>query len=146
MRYLNLALLVAYPVAWFAPILQAGLGLPFMALDQISIVSGLASLWQADPGLAALVGLFAIITPYAKTLGLALRDFGHLNARWRRLLPGLGRLAMADIFVIALYITLAKGIGIGTVQVAWGLYLFTACVLASLACSLWSPAHLREDV
>ena len=146
MRYLNLALLLAYPVAWFAPILQAGLGLPFMALDQITIIGGLASLWQTDPVLAGLVGLFAIVAPYAKTLGLVLRDFGRLGARGLRLLQGLGRLAMADIFVIALYITLAKGIGIGTVQVAWGLYLFTACVLASLACSLWPPQHKREDV
>ncbi len=44
----------------------------------------------------------------------------------------LGKLAMADIFLIALYVTLAKGIGVGRIEVAWGLYLFTACILASL--------------
>ena len=45
----------------------------------------------------------------------------------------MGKLAMADVFLIALYIVLAKGAGFGTVQVAWGLYLFTACILLSLA-------------
>ena len=42
---------------------------------------------------------------------------------------------MADIFLIALYITVVKGVGLATVETAWGLYLFTACVLASLAIS-----------
>jgi hypothetical protein len=39
---------------------------------------------------------------------------------------------MADVFLIALYIVLVKGVGIGHVASAWGLWLFTACVLASL--------------
>ncbi len=45
---------------------------------------------------------------------------------------------MADVFLIAIYITVAKGIGVGRLEVAWGLYLFTACVLASLALSMAS--------
>jgi uncharacterized paraquat-inducible protein A len=48
----------------------------------------------------------------------------------------LGKLAMADIFLIALYITVAKGIGVGRIETAWGLYLFTACILLSLWISL----------
>jgi len=39
---------------------------------------------------------------------------------------------MADIFLIAIYITIAKGIGVGRLEVAWGLYLFTACIVTSL--------------
>jgi hypothetical protein len=42
---------------------------------------------------------------------------------------------MADIFLIALYIVIARGVGVGRVETAWGLYLFTAAVLASLALS-----------
>jgi paraquat-inducible protein A len=45
---------------------------------------------------------------------------------------------MADVFLIALYVVVAKGIGIGRVEVAWGLYLFTACILASLAISFFT--------
>jgi len=56
----------------------------------------------------------------------------------------LGKLAMADIFLIAIYITLADGIGVGRVETAWGLWLFTGCVVASLAISLltaWQISH-----
>jgi paraquat-inducible protein A len=33
---------------------------------------------------------------------------------------------------------LAKGVGVGRIETAWGLYLFTACILASLAISIAS--------
>ncbi len=39
---------------------------------------------------------------------------------------------MADVFLIALYIVIVKGAGYVTIEVAWGLYLFTACILASI--------------
>ncbi len=42
---------------------------------------------------------------------------------------------MADVFLIALYVVVAKGIGVGRVETAWGLWLFTFCVLSSLAIS-----------
>ena len=40
---------------------------------------------------------------------------------------------MADIFLVALYIVVAKGTGFGRIETAWGLYLFPGCILASLA-------------
>jgi uncharacterized paraquat-inducible protein A len=44
----------------------------------------------------------------------------------------LGKLAMGDIFLVAVYISVVKSIGVGTIETAWGLYLFTGCILASL--------------
>lgn len=131
-RLANLALLVLYPVAWFAPMLRAGL-LPLFGLSEISVISGLQSLWGTDVFLALVVTAFALFAPYMKTLGLALLHFGLLDRRALPALHVLGKLAMADVFLIAIYITVAKGIGIGTVETAWGLYLFTGCILASLA-------------
>ncbi len=133
-RYANLALLVLFPVAWFAPLLRAGF-LPLFGLGEISVVSGLQSLWETDVALALLVTFFAIFAPYAKTIGLALIHFGLLRRKVLPALKFLGRLAMADIFLIALYIVVIKGIGIGRVETAWGLYFFTGCVLASIAIS-----------
>ncbi len=133
----NLALLVLFPIAWFAPLLRAGL-LPMFGLSEISVISGLQSLWQSDVFLALVVTFFAIFAPYLKTIGLALIHFNLLHRKVLPMLYILGKLAMADIFLIALYITLAKGIGFGTIEVAWGLYLFTACILASLAISILS--------
>lgn len=134
MRYANLALLVLFPVAWFAPLLRAGL-LPFFDLDAISVITGLQSLWQKDVFLALLVTFFALFAPYIKTLGLALVQFELASPRVLPALHLLGKLAMADVFLIALYIVLAKGIGVGRVETGWGLYLFTGCILASLALS-----------
>ncbi|MFV2034287.1 MAG: paraquat-inducible protein A [Halocynthiibacter sp.] len=138
LRLLNLSLLVAFPLAWFAPLLRAGF-LPLFGLSEISVVSGLQSLWQSDALLALLVTFFAIFAPYLKTIGLALIHF-HLMRR--KVLPALhilGKLAMADIFLIALYIVVVKGIGLGRIETAWGLYFFTGCIVLSIAIS-----HLTE--
>ena len=134
MTALNLALLVLFPVAWFAPLMRAGL-LPLFGLSEISVITGLQSLWGTDVILALIVTTFAIFAPCLKTLGLALI---HFNLASPRLLPALhvlGKLAMADIFLIALYVVVVKGVGLATVEVAWGLYVFTALILASLVIS-----------
>lgn len=142
-RYINLALLVAYPISWFAPLMKAGL-LPLFKLSEVSVISGLQSLWDTDIFLALVVALFALFVPYLKTIGLALVHWGLLNARFAPLLAILGKLAMADVFLIALYITLAKGIGVGRLEVAWGLYLFTICILTSLWIS-WATERSRRQ-
>jgi len=134
LKWTNLALLVLFPIAWFAPLLRAGL-LPLFGLSEISVISGLQSLWESDVALALVVTAFALFAPYLKTIGLALI---HFNLLHRKLLPALGwlgKLAMADVFLIALYVVLVKGIGLGTVEVAWGLYLFTACIVVSIVIS-----------
>ncbi|KPP87157.1 MAG: putative paraquat-inducible protein A [Rhodobacteraceae bacterium HLUCCA08] len=135
LRILNLALLVLFPIAWFAPLLRAAM-LPIFGLNEISIISGLQSLWGTDVFLALVVTAFAIFAPYLKTIGLALVQFRLLDARTLPWLSYLGKLAMADIFLIALYVVVVKGVSRTHVEGAWGLYLFTACVLASIAISI----------
>lgn len=134
LRTVNLALLVLFPLSWFAPLLRAGL-LPYFDLEAISVVTGLQALWEKDVLLALLVTFLAVFAPYLKTIGLALVQFRLASPRILGVLHTLGRLAMADIFLIALYIVLAKGVGLGRVETAWGLYLFTGCILASLIVS-----------
>jgi paraquat-inducible protein A len=141
LRALNLSLLILYPVAWAAPLLRAGL-LPLFGLTEISVLSGLKSLWGSDIFLALVVTVFALFAPYLKTVGLTLVQFDLLSPRALPALNVIGKLAMADVFLIALYITLAKGVGIGRVEVAWGLYLFTACILMSLWIS-WKTKQSR---
>ena len=142
-KILNLALLVLYPVAWAAPLMRAGL-LPLFKLDEISVLTGLQSLWASDIFLALMVTAFALFAPYLKTIGLALLHFKLLSPRLLPTLHILGKLAMADIFLIALYITLTKGIGVGRIEVAWGLYLFTACILASIFISWRTEQSLKN--
>jgi uncharacterized paraquat-inducible protein A len=130
----NLALLVLFPISWFAPLLRAGL-LPLFGMSEISVVSGLQSLWESDVALALLVTVLAIFAPYLKTIGLALIHFRLLDRRTLPVLGWIGKLAMADMFLIALYIVLVKGVGLGSVETAWGLYMFSGCVLASIVIS-----------
>lgn len=134
LKIANLSLLILFPIAWFAPLMRAGL-LPLFGLSEISVISGLQSLWESDIFLALMVSFFALFAPYLKTIGLALIHFGLMRRKVLPALAILGKLAMADVFLIALYITLSKGIGVGRIETAWGLYLFTACILSSIAIS-----------
>jgi uncharacterized paraquat-inducible protein A len=137
-KFANLSLLILFPLAWFAPLLRAGIALPLFGLSEISVISGLQALWRTDVVLALLVTFFALFAPYLKTIGLALIHFGMMRRRVLPVLHLLGKLAMADIFLIALYIVLVKGVGLARIEVAWGLYLFSGCILASITIGLLS--------
>ncbi|MBM7067859.1 paraquat-inducible protein A [Actibacterium sp. 188UL27-1] len=124
--------------------MRAGL-LPLFGLSEISVISGLQALWSSDVILALIVTAFAIFAPYLKTIGLALIHFGLMKRKVLPVLGILGKLAMADIFLIAIYIVVVKGIGVGKVETAWGLYLFTACILASILFSWATEKHRKSD-
>ena len=138
MRWLNLSLLVLFPVAWFAPLIRAGLDLPLFGMSEISVISGLQSLWGSSPVLALVVTVMAIFAPWAKTGGLALVQFGLLSPKVMPALHLLGKLAMGDVFLLALYIVVVKGVGMTVIETAWGLYLFTGLILVSLGLSEWT--------
>ena len=144
MKYLNLVLLILFPIAWFAPLLRAAI-LPIFGMDEISVITGLQSLWDSDAGLALLVTFLAVFAPYAKTIGLALLHWNLLSPRTLPALEILGKLAMADVFLIALYIVIAKGAGHVTVETAWGLWLFSLCVLSSILIAWISGRSLRAN-
>ncbi|HEY9021813.1 MAG TPA: paraquat-inducible protein A, partial [Paracoccaceae bacterium] len=76
----NLALLILFPLSWFAPLMRAQL-LPFFRADEISVVSGLVTLWSEDVVLALVVTVFALVAPMLKTAGLALIHLGRMTPR-----------------------------------------------------------------
>jgi uncharacterized paraquat-inducible protein A len=115
--------------------------LPIFGMDEISVITGLQALWATDAVLALVVTFLAVFAPMAKVTGVALVDFGLLAPRVMPVLQGLGKLAMADVFLLAIYIVLIKGAGLVTVETAWGLYLFTGCILASLLLSHRGPSR-----
>ncbi len=137
LKYLNLSLLILFPVSWFAPLMRAGL-LPFFSLDEISIIIGIGDLWGKDIFLALIVSFFALIAPMLKVMGTALIQFDMITKKALPLLSILGKLAMADVFLVAIYIVVTKGVGLGRLETDWGLYLFTFCVLSSYAITLMS--------
>lgn len=135
----NLALLGLFPVAWFAPLAKAGI-LPFFSGNEITVAGGVMDLWKVDPALSLLVAFFAVIVPFGKSLMLAAIHRGWPGPLG--LIEVVGKLSMADVFLIALYIVVVKGVGVGHVSSAWGLWLFTACVLASIWIS-WATGRER---
>jgi len=124
-----------------APLARAGL-LPFFKLNELTILKAISSLWEADSILALLVILLALIAPIAKTLALAAIHFKALTPKALPFLDILGKLAMADVFLIAVYIVVAKGVGVGRIETAWGLYLFTICVAASMIITYQTKKNL----
>lgn len=140
----NLLLLVLYPVCWFAPLLRAGVDLPLFGTKAITVMSGLRSLWETDVFLALVVMILAVFCPILKTIGLSMVHFGLMRRKSLPALEALGKLAMADVFLIALYVVLAKGVALTRIETGWGLYLFTLCVLGSIACAEVTSRHIRK--
>lgn len=132
----NLALLALYPVAWLAPLARAGV-LPFFSGSELTVLGGVRDLWPSDPALSLLVAFFAVVAPWVKTALLALIHFDRLKpGRWTFALEIMGKLSMADVFLLAFYILAIKGVGVGYVKTAWGLWLFTGLVLVSFGVSI----------
>lgn len=155
LRLINLSLLVVFPVAWFAPLLRTGLlpelripdwlgGGALFSADEVSVISGLQVLWQEDVFLALAVTFFALVAPMLKCAGTALIQFGWLSARAKPAVRLMARLAMADIFILAIWIIIARGIGVGRIETAWGLWLFTGAVMAALAVSIGEDRRRRR--
>lgn len=141
----NAALLVLFPVAWFAPLMTVALTWRFWSDGvQYSILSSLQTIWAEDAALALVVTGLAVLAPLVKVLGLMLVLAGLLSGVALGVLAAVGRLAMADVFLIAVYIVVLRGLEGGSITLHWGLWLFTGCVLGSLLLSLLTEAHLRR--
>jgi len=128
---LNLLLLIAFPISWFVPLAHTGL-LSWFNDDELTVLNTIGVLWKSDVFLALVVVFFALLAPMAKSMLLLLIQLEWLGANMLGALAILGKLAMADIFLIALLIVAAKGVGVGYIETGWGLYLFGGCVMLSL--------------
>ncbi len=142
----TIGLLVLFPVAWLAPLAEAGFAMPLFGGERISILSGVLELAKSDIFLCAVVAVFAVLIPYMKAVLLVGAQFGHLGHPefWLKILNAAGKLSMADVFLIAIYVVLIKGIGFGDIEVRWGLYLFTMLVLASIWAT-WATARMLRS-
>ncbi len=136
--------LMAFPIVWFAPLMRAGL-LPVFGLSEISIVTGLQSLWQTDVVLALLVTFFALVAPVVKLAGLLLIQTGLASRKLVPMLDIMAKFAMADIFLIALYIVIVNGVALATVETAWGLYVFSGLVVASMLLGSWTARWRSKE-
>ena len=84
-KLINLAVLGLMPLAWMAPLAENDGGWLFSS-EEITVFSGVQQLYEREPALAILVGLFAVVVPYVKSLLLIYVQFNEDNAP-RVLLP-----------------------------------------------------------
>ena len=132
--------LALVPVTWWLPLFTARV--PFLWRHEVSIASGLIELWRLD------LLLFSVLAPLAK--GGALVWVWHRLPRARAAaaldhLALLGKLSMAEVFLLAVVLVGIKGVGVGTVEVSWGLPAFVAAVLLSFAASTWATVAIRRS-
>ena len=134
--YTNLILLILFPVSWFLPLFEVGLiseikfefklfgqDLPaFVWPNRSDNLSSVQSIWADDPYLAILVTFFALVAPMLKTTALALMHFKLLSTRLKPVVLFLGKLAMADVFLIAFGCVMVKGLNLGQLNILWGTY------------------------
>lgn len=126
-----------FVTSWFAPLMVVQLKYAFwMEGTAVSLISTLQGLWADDPVLALVLSFLTLMAPMVKLLGMGLIATGLLDPKAKGILWILGKLAMADVLLIVLYIAIFKGLDGGTITLQWGLWLYTAAVLASLALSL----------
>ena len=142
---LLLLTLAALPATWWLPLFVARV--PFLWREQVTVVSGLAALWDLDRFLFAVVLLCSVVAPVAKLVAtLHVWYRAPLAAAPKALgrLALLGKLSMAELFLLAVVIVGFKGVGIGRIEVAWGLEAFATVVVLSFALSLWAEAAVRR--
>ena len=140
---LLVASLALVPVTWWLPLFVARV--PFLWRQEVSIASGLGELWRLDRFLCLVVFAFSVLAPTVKGAALVWVWYRVPLPHARPLLDRLallGKLAMTEVFLLAVIIVGLKGVGIGTVETSWGLHLFVAVVVLSLACSTWAWATL----
>ncbi|MGG7565690.1 paraquat-inducible protein A [Rhodovulum sp. DZ06] len=139
----NLSFVLLWPAAWSVPLLELGL-VEMIGGRTVSVLGGLEILWAKDALLACLVALLGVVMPMGKTLLLAAVQAGKLRARALPLIEIAGKLSMADVFLLAMIVVVAKGVGIGFARPLWGLYAFALCVLASMLVSHLTKQKLRS--
>lgn len=150
--WINASLLIAYPISWFTPLFEVGLieevkfdwrilGQeipPLFGLQQVSIITTVQTVWADDVFLAILITFFALVAPMLKIVGLLLMNLNLLSWGLKNFTHFLGKLAMADVFLIAFGCVIVKGINLGQLNILWGTYFFSMCVITSIFVSLLS--------
>lgn len=125
--------LVAFLFVLFVPLLTTRVS--FISYNEIVLARVAYDLFAFDKILFIIVFVFGMLFPVVKMAVSILCWYSFdssLAGKWNRKLAVLGKLSMLDVMLLALFIIAFKGVGIGTVQVRYGLYLYAAIVVGSL--------------
>jgi len=140
----NVATVLVLPVIWFLPLLRSSAFL--FIKSEISIVSGATELYDSDFFLFLVIVVFAMIMPLVKSMLYVWIWFGNISEHKGMLWLGgaAAKLSMTDVFLLALAIIGVKGLGVGSIEVLSGLYVFAAVVLGSNAISIFTDVQIKR--
>jgi paraquat-inducible protein A len=150
------SLIASYPWHVHVPVLflgaavalAFGLTMPVMRVEKAifwetdyTLITGAQGLWEkGERFLAAVLLLFSGVFPVIKLLLLGAMLILPMRpgprARLVDLTDAVGRWSMLDVFVVALFIVLARSALIATAAPAPGLYVFCGAIIASMLLSL----------
>jgi paraquat-inducible protein A len=120
--------------------------------DQISVFSGLITLWRAgELFLFLILFVFTVIFPFVKinamlALWLWPRLPGEQAVKLFQFVSQLGKWSMLDVFVVAILVLTVKSGGLAAIKVQDGFFLFFLSVMLTQFATLWTgkvAAHLK---
>ena len=99
-----------------------------------SILTGIRALIEGDGlWIGLLLLLFSVLFPIAKLIALRVAMGVGASNRLHRVLRGVGKYSMADVFVVALLVVESKSFPGGTtIDLRWGIYAFAAAALLTM--------------
>jgi len=129
--------LVCFPLVWFAPLLTTSVY--FISHNDIVLIRAAYDLFFADKFLFVIVFIFGMFMPVSKMI-FALLSWYYFSVStadlWSERLSILNKLSMLDVMLLAIFIVAFKGIGIGAVQIRFGLYIYVTLIVGSLLLNL----------
>ncbi|HEY7231905.1 MAG TPA: paraquat-inducible protein A [Pseudolabrys sp.] len=145
---MSLLIAAVLPIVFFVPLLTTRL--LFLVRTDITLAHAISELFRIDKFLFAIVVVFGVIFPFLKAIMSVLCwyyfDISR-TARYLEALSYMAKLSMLDVMLLAFFVVAFKGIGIGTVEVKYGLYVYASLILASHLLNLAiGPAARRIEL
>jgi paraquat-inducible protein A len=137
--------LFALPFTWQLPLFRTEL-LVFIE-NEVTVVGAVQTLVTTDLLLCAIVILFGMVFPFMKLLTLLYTWFVLPPTRaqlWINAIGKVSKFSMLDVMLIAITIVGLKGVGLGKVEIEYGLYAYAVVVLSVLFLSFWMEIEVNR--
>ena len=112
-----------------------------------SLLSGIRALIGGDGFWIGLLLLsFSVVFPIAKLIALRVAIGSGASNRLHRVLRGIGKYSMADVFVVALLVVVSKTFPGGTtIELRWGIYAFAVAALLTMLVTTLADRRSRGE-
>lgn len=130
---ISLLLLALLPGVFFIPLLSTSFW--FFSESNLTLAHAVYELYSIDKTLFAIVAVFGILFPFMKSVMSAYCWYyvPILSVeQYLTTLSYVSKLSMLDVMLLAVVVVTFKGVGVGSVHVKYGLYVYAAVVVSSL--------------